>query len=86
MADSPEWIGWGRARLNTGPSKYKGTREAHGIRLQRRGAREGWKHMQEAVGRYQMKKRKAQSLITRGGNKAEIIQNMTDLAIPKMIH
>ena len=80
------WIGWGRSRLNTGPSKYKDTREAHGIRFDRRGARQGWKSAQESIGRYQMKKRKAKSLITGGGNKAEIIQNMTNLAIPKTLH
>ena len=81
-----EWIGWGRSRLNTGPSKYKDTRAAFGIRQERKAAREGWKHAQESIGRYQMKKRKAKSLITSGGNKAEIIQNMTNLAIPKTLH
>ena len=81
-----EWLGWGYSRLNTGPSKYKDTREAFGIRRQRKEAREGWKHAQESIGRYQMKKRKARSLITGGGNKAEIIQNMTNLAIPKTLH
>ena len=73
-------------RLLTGPSRFRETREARGIRLDRQGARFGNKWAQEKVGRCALKKKRAKSLITSGGNKAEIIQNMTDLAIPKMLH
>lgn len=72
-------------RLLTGPSRFRETREARGIRLDRQGARYGNKWAQEKVGQYALKKKRVKSMITSGGNKAEIIQSMTNLAIPKIL-
>jgi hypothetical protein len=43
-------------KLQTGPDKNKYTREAHGLRLDREGARQGWKAAQEAVGKQKLDK------------------------------